>query len=156
MKIEVLACDVDRRVPALTYTLTASDGRTVTADLCAVHSEAIERLFQELGMKPLDTGSEGQVIGEVQMHPASPATAEPDVTTPGSTSRDSTTEPEVPDVASTLEARPAAPAKKARGGTAKTPAKKAAAKQTSTPRRTRGRARFATLEEIEAKKQEEQ
>ncbi|MGW3658586.1 hypothetical protein ACWD6R_24105 [Streptomyces sp. NPDC005151] len=49
MKIQVIACDVDRQVPALTYTITASDGRTVKADLCEMHAESIEDLLTNFG-----------------------------------------------------------------------------------------------------------
>lgn len=48
MKIQVVACDKDREVPALTYEIQVSDGRTVSADLCARHAAKIEALIAEL------------------------------------------------------------------------------------------------------------
>ncbi|MFJ3775212.1 hypothetical protein ACIPX0_26300 [Streptomyces sp. NPDC090075] len=48
MKIEVIACDKDREVPARTYEITVSDGRTVKTDLCARHAEPFEALLREL------------------------------------------------------------------------------------------------------------
>ncbi|MBW8795781.1 MAG: hypothetical protein JF597_19990 [Streptomyces sp.] len=55
MKIQVIACDRDREVPARTYEITVSDGRTVKADLCARHAEPIEALIRELaGEQPAE------------------------------------------------------------------------------------------------------
>jgi topoisomerase IA-like protein len=47
MKIQVIACDVDQQVPALTYTITVSDGRTISKDLCEEHAGYLEDLLEE-------------------------------------------------------------------------------------------------------------
>ncbi|MFJ6183779.1 hypothetical protein [Streptomyces sp. NPDC092295] len=49
MKLQVTACDIDKAVPAQTYTITTEDGRTATADLCGAHAEPIEALFADFG-----------------------------------------------------------------------------------------------------------
>ncbi|MFE3589392.1 hypothetical protein ACFXOY_17945 [Streptomyces niveus] len=49
MKLEVTACDIDRAVPAQTYTIEVQDGRKVTKDLCASHAAPIEAMLAELG-----------------------------------------------------------------------------------------------------------
>ncbi|AXQ61085.1 DNA binding protein [Streptomyces phage Hank144] len=53
MKIQVIACDIDRKVPAQTYTIETDDGRKWTKDLCTEHAEPIERLIAEFeGVEP--------------------------------------------------------------------------------------------------------
>lgn len=47
MKIQVTACDIDREVPAQTYTIQSGDGRSVTRDLCELHAEPFEALLAE-------------------------------------------------------------------------------------------------------------
>ncbi|MFF8845487.1 hypothetical protein ACF08N_22635 [Streptomyces sp. NPDC015127] len=47
MKIEVIACDIDQKVPAKTYTITASDGRSISKDLCEEHAEPFEEWLEE-------------------------------------------------------------------------------------------------------------
>ncbi|MFG2923870.1 hypothetical protein ACGFYA_20470 [Streptomyces sp. NPDC048305] len=49
LKVEVLACDIDKAYPAKTYTITASDGRSVSKDLCAEHAEPFEEWLEETG-----------------------------------------------------------------------------------------------------------
>lgn len=47
MKLQVTACDIDQKFPAKTYTITASDGRTISKDLCAEHAEPFEEWLEE-------------------------------------------------------------------------------------------------------------
>ncbi|QJD50675.1 DNA binding protein [Streptomyces phage Issmi] len=47
MKLEVTACDIDKKFPAKTYTITASDGRSISKDLCAEHAEPFEEWLEE-------------------------------------------------------------------------------------------------------------
>jgi outer membrane biosynthesis protein TonB len=47
MKLQVTACDIDKKFPAKTYTITASDGRTITKDLCEEHAEPFEEWLEE-------------------------------------------------------------------------------------------------------------
>lgn len=49
MKIEVTACDIDRKVPAKTYTIKVSDGRSISKDLCAEHAQPLEKWLEEAG-----------------------------------------------------------------------------------------------------------
>lgn len=147
MKIEVTACDIDRQVPALTYTLSTSDGRSVTADLCAAHGEEIERLFREFGASRTDANGQDQIAGgaptlrgEVteSVDSVSPAPAGPEA---GPVEAES----DPPGTEAERQAKPGSKSKQAR--------KAPAAKRTT---RTRARnPRFATMEEIEAKKQAE-
>lgn len=58
VKIQVIGCDVCRQAPALTYGITASDGRSIAADLCPLHGESIEALLA-------DFGQVGEVADEV-------------------------------------------------------------------------------------------
>ena len=70
MKIEVLAevtaCDVDRQTPALTYTITASDGRCVETDLCSEHAARVEALPGQFGHveaeRDREPGPEGKQV----------------------------------------------------------------------------------------------
>jgi hypothetical protein len=48
VQVEVIACDVDEREPALTYTITVSDGRSISKDLCEEHAGYLEDLLEEL------------------------------------------------------------------------------------------------------------
>ncbi|MFE7235263.1 hypothetical protein ACWCRF_38900 [Streptomyces sp. NPDC002405] len=45
MKIEITACDIDRRTPAKSYEITVDGGRTVTLDLCRAHAGPLEELI---------------------------------------------------------------------------------------------------------------
>jgi hypothetical protein len=47
MKLQVTACDIDQKFPAKTYTITASDGRSITKDLCEEHAEPFEEWLEE-------------------------------------------------------------------------------------------------------------
>ncbi|MFE5663417.1 hypothetical protein ACFQ7W_05745 [Streptomyces niveus] len=68
MKLQVTACDIDRAVPAQTYTIEVQDGRKVTKDLCASHAAPIEALLAELG----ETAPEGEAA--VRIEPAAEPT----------------------------------------------------------------------------------
>ncbi|MFJ6893603.1 hypothetical protein [Streptomyces hokutonensis] len=46
--VEVIACDIDKVIPALTYTITVSDGRSISKDLCEEHGGYLEDLLEEL------------------------------------------------------------------------------------------------------------
>jgi hypothetical protein len=48
VQVEVIACDVDEQEPALTYTITVSDGRSISKDLCGEHAGYLEDLLEEL------------------------------------------------------------------------------------------------------------
>lgn len=48
MKLQVLACDIDQAFPAKTYTLTVSDGRTLSKDLCEDHAAVFEEWLEEV------------------------------------------------------------------------------------------------------------
>jgi hypothetical protein len=71
MKLQVVACDIDQKFPAKTYTITASDGRSISKDLCAVHAEPFEEWLEEaeLGEEP---------ASEVELEPASEVEPEPE------------------------------------------------------------------------------
>ncbi|MCD2462470.1 hypothetical protein MBT42_02740 [Streptomyces sp. MBT42] len=45
--VEVIACDIDQKVPAQTYTITSSDGRSISKDLCEEHAEPFEEWLEE-------------------------------------------------------------------------------------------------------------
>ncbi|MFF3793794.1 hypothetical protein ACFYXW_27740 [Streptomyces sp. NPDC001981] len=47
MKLQVTACDIDKKFPAKTYTITASDGRSISKDLCEEHAEPFEEWLEE-------------------------------------------------------------------------------------------------------------
>lgn len=47
MKLQVIACDIDQKFPAKTYTITASDGRSISKDLCEEHAEPFEEWLEE-------------------------------------------------------------------------------------------------------------
>jgi hypothetical protein len=47
VKLQVTACDIDKKFPAKTYTITASDGRSITKDLCEEHAEPFEEWLEE-------------------------------------------------------------------------------------------------------------
>ncbi|MFH8798068.1 hypothetical protein ACH4F6_00495 [Streptomyces sp. NPDC017936] len=44
MKVEITACDIDRRTPAKSYEITVDGGRTVTVDLCRAHAAPLEEI----------------------------------------------------------------------------------------------------------------
>lgn len=48
MKLQVIACDIDKKFPAKTYTITASDGRSISKDLCEEHAEPFEEWLEEV------------------------------------------------------------------------------------------------------------
>ncbi|MGW1040053.1 hypothetical protein [Streptomyces sp. NPDC002547] len=70
MKIQVVACDVDKEVPALTYTITASDGRELSVDLCEVHGGPIEALFKEFGQDGEEPEAQAEEPAQVKKAPA--------------------------------------------------------------------------------------
>ncbi|MER6231727.1 hypothetical protein ABT169_21630 [Streptomyces sp. NPDC001616] len=41
------ACDIDKKTPAITYTITAGDGRSISKDLCEEHAEPFEEWLEE-------------------------------------------------------------------------------------------------------------
>ncbi|MEV5330873.1 hypothetical protein [Streptomyces werraensis] len=43
----VRACDIDKKIPAKNYTITAEDGRTISKDLCEEHAEPFEEWLEE-------------------------------------------------------------------------------------------------------------
>lgn len=49
VKIQVIGCDVCRQTPALSYGITASDGRSIAVDLCSIHGGSVEALFSDFG-----------------------------------------------------------------------------------------------------------
>ncbi|MFD7677546.1 hypothetical protein [Streptomyces sp. NPDC060187] len=49
--VDVIACDVDKAIPALTYTITVSDGRSISKDLCEEHGGYLEDLLEELEVR---------------------------------------------------------------------------------------------------------
>lgn len=49
--LEVTACDIDKQYPAKTYTITCSDGRSISKDLCEEHAGYLEDLLEELDVK---------------------------------------------------------------------------------------------------------
>lgn len=57
MKLQVVACDIDQKFPAMTYTITASDGRSIAKDLCKEHAAPIE---EWLGESEAEDGTEPQ------------------------------------------------------------------------------------------------
>ncbi|AXH70232.1 DNA binding protein [Streptomyces phage Haizum] len=44
---DVTACDICQQYPAKTYTISVSDGRSVTKDLCEEHAEPFEEWLEE-------------------------------------------------------------------------------------------------------------
>ncbi|MFI8204795.1 hypothetical protein [Streptomyces sp. NPDC085937] len=68
--MQVTACDVDRRRPAVTYTIASADGRTVETDLCAVCARPVEKLLAGIG-RPDTTGpADGETTGRTAAAPA--------------------------------------------------------------------------------------
>ncbi|WDS51744.1 DNA binding protein [Streptomyces phage Triumph] len=49
--VEIIACDIDQKVPAQTYTITASDGRSISKDLCEEHAEPFEEWLEEADLE---------------------------------------------------------------------------------------------------------
>ncbi|MFI5863574.1 hypothetical protein [Streptomyces sp. NPDC051546] len=58
MKLQVVACDIDQKFPATTYTVTASDGRSASKDLCAEHAAPFEALLEPEGRPDLSAGAQ--------------------------------------------------------------------------------------------------
>jgi hypothetical protein len=108
VKLEVTACDIDKKFPAKTYTITASDGRSISKDLCAEHAEPFEEWLEEADEPEPDADEHAHRVIEQREPEPEPAPAE-----------------------------------------SKRPARKAAAKKTTTSRR---RPKIVSLEEIEASK----
>lgn len=87
------ACDIDKRIPAKTYTITADDGRSVSKDLCAEHGEPFEEWLEEakagepaagdleIGREWLDAEGEEKRPGEKESEPK-PAPAPPERAAP--------------------------------------------------------------------------
>ncbi|ATI18812.1 DNA binding protein [Streptomyces phage Diane] len=44
---DVTACDICKQWPAKTYTISASDGRSISKDLCEEHGEPFEEWLEE-------------------------------------------------------------------------------------------------------------
>jgi hypothetical protein len=126
MKIQVTACDKDKEVPALTYEIKVSDGREISADLCAKHGRKIEELIEELLEGNGEQAEAEAAPNEVASEPESAVEAPPAAMIPA-----------------------AAPAKKA---TAK---KTATKKATAAKKTTRRRPKITTVEAIEAEKQQD-
>jgi hypothetical protein len=77
MKIQVVACDVDQQVPAKTYTITVSDGRSISKDLCEEHAGYLEDLLEELdaGEDAPEAEPEPEPVVPVRRSPARKAPA---------------------------------------------------------------------------------
>ncbi|MEU0344253.1 hypothetical protein ABZ092_36265 [Streptomyces bobili] len=75
LKVEVLACDIDKKFPAKTYTITASDGRTISKDLCAEHAEPFEEWLEEAEVDE-DSGEESSPEPQPEPEPAAPVPAQ--------------------------------------------------------------------------------
>ncbi|UFD97966.1 hypothetical protein PQC18_gp28 [Streptomyces phage Pablito] len=82
MKIQVTACDIDRKVPAQTYTIQAQDGRSVTRDLCQMHAEPFEALLVELGEDEPEVEAEQEVRPEPKKRAPVTKTAAKKATSP--------------------------------------------------------------------------
>ncbi|MEU9605472.1 hypothetical protein [Streptomyces sp. NPDC048057] len=136
LQVEVLACDVDKKFPAKTYTVTASDGRSISADLCAEHAAPFEQLLEEAtstesadGLKPDPERRETEEGGLDEKKTEVAPQPEPAPAAPKQTSRRTATK---------------------KVAAKKTATKKASAKKATPSRR---RPRITSLEEIEARKQ---
>ncbi|ATI18729.1 DNA binding protein [Streptomyces phage Daudau] len=66
--LEVLACDIDEKFPAKTYTITCSDGRSIEKDLCEEHAEPFEEWLEEADFEP--EGEEPEEGSEEEPEPA--------------------------------------------------------------------------------------
>ncbi|WP_031513727.1 hypothetical protein [Streptomyces sp. NRRL F-5123] len=53
MKIEVTACDTCKLIPAKTYVISVSDGRSIEKDLCAEHGAPLEEWLEEGELEPV-------------------------------------------------------------------------------------------------------
>ncbi|OIJ66034.1 hypothetical protein [Streptomyces mangrovisoli] len=71
MKIQVVACDIDQQVPAKTYTITVSDGRSISKDLCEEHGACLEDLLGEL-----EVGAQ-ESVAELKAEPVVPVRRSP-------------------------------------------------------------------------------
>ncbi|MFD7259308.1 hypothetical protein [Streptomyces sp. NPDC059874] len=61
MKLQVTACDIDQKFPARTYTITSSDGRSISKDLCEEHAVPFEEWLQEAdGQQRAEPGTEAE------------------------------------------------------------------------------------------------
>lgn len=83
MKLQVTACDIDQKFPAKTYTITASDGRSISKDLCEEHAEPFEEWLEEaeLGEEKAETAPEPEPQ-PAKRAPAKKAPAAKKTTTP--------------------------------------------------------------------------
>ncbi|WP_438470802.1 hypothetical protein [Streptomyces asiaticus] len=67
--MKITACDIDMRVPAKTYTITVSDGRSVSKDLCEEHAGCLEDLLEEVEVGKAEAESEPEVKREAEVKP---------------------------------------------------------------------------------------
>ncbi|MDX3405167.1 hypothetical protein PV708_02805 [Streptomyces sp. ME02-6977A] len=72
MLIEVRACDIDRKTPAQNYTITASDGRSISKDLCEEHAEPFEEWLEEAGLDEEEAEPEPEPAKEEESAPVVP------------------------------------------------------------------------------------
>src|SRR5690606_25349339 len=63
----IRACDIDKKIPAKNYTLTAEDGRAISKDLCEEHAEPFEEWLEEADL------AEEEPEPEPEPEPARPA-----------------------------------------------------------------------------------
>jgi hypothetical protein len=62
MTLEVVACDIDKQYPAKTYTITVSDGRSISKDLCEEHAGYLEDLLEELDVEEPEAEAEKEPV----------------------------------------------------------------------------------------------
>jgi hypothetical protein len=75
MKLQVTACDIDQKFPAMTYTITASDGRSVSKDLCEEHAAPFEEWLEEAEVEEEPEPEPAPVAKVVKQAPAKHAPA---------------------------------------------------------------------------------
>ncbi|WP_406192318.1 hypothetical protein OH733_05500 [Streptomyces griseus] len=72
IKVEVDACDIDKKYPAKTYTVTADDGRSVSMDLCAEHAAPFEEWLEEASGRARPIEQRDEEPPEAEEEPESP------------------------------------------------------------------------------------
>ncbi|MEU7400096.1 hypothetical protein [Streptomyces sp. NPDC044948] len=76
MKIEIVACDIDKETPAKSFAITV-DGETHELDLCQTHARPIEELIAEAKGEPLPQPTKALTSPPMQFTPPSPPPRKP-------------------------------------------------------------------------------
>ncbi|MCM8548811.1 hypothetical protein [Streptomyces sp. STCH 565 A] len=72
MKIQIVACDIDKETPAKSYAITV-DGEEHELDLCQEHARPIDELIAAAKGETLPEPAKAQAAPPMQFTPPSPA-----------------------------------------------------------------------------------